>query len=103
MVPVGWQELPGIFEASSNATAERVQRRLEYVLRQLEWRIMEADRLSAKVEEDQAQLDFLRQQLADQSRETDVWRNAYESIMATKTMRAARMPRALYARVRGHP
>jgi hypothetical protein len=99
--PVGWQQLPGTFEASSDATTARAQRRLEYVLRQLEWRIMEADGLWAKVDETQAQLDILRQQVAVRSREAEAWRNEYEATMATKTMRAARIPRELYARIRG--
>jgi chromosome segregation ATPase len=120
VAPVGWQELPGRFEV--DATTARVQRRLEYVLRQLEWRIMETDRLRAQLDEGQARLDegqarldegqaqldegqtqleILRRRLDIQNRETEAWRNAYEAIMATKTMRVARIPRALYARIRG--
>jgi chromosome segregation ATPase len=108
VAPAGWQELPGTFEASGDAETARLERRLEYVLRQLEWRIMEADRLRAQIDETQAQidethaqLDTLRQQLDVQSRETDAWRQEFEAVMATKTMRAARMPRTLYARIRG--
>ena len=121
MAPVGRQELPGRFEVGVDATAARVQRRLEYVLRHLEWRIMETGRLrtqldevqaqldegqaqleerQAQLDEGQAQLDILRRRLDIQNRETDAWRSAYEAIMATKTMRVARMPRALYARIR---
>ena len=115
VAPVGWQELPGRFEVGVDATTARVQRRLEYVLRQLEWRIMETDRLRAQLDEGQARLDegqaqldegqtqleILRRRLDIQNRETEAWRNAYEAIMATKTMRVARIPRALYARIRG--
>ena len=117
VAPVGWQELPGRFEVGVDATTARVQRRLEYVLRQLEWRIMETDRLraqldeghaqllegQAQLDEGQAELDILRRRLDIQNREADAWRNAYEAVMATKTMRVARMPRALYARIRGRP
>lgn len=103
MAPVGWQELPGTFEVSIDATTARVQRRLEYMLRQLEWRIMETDRLRAQLDERQAQLDILRRQLDIQKSETDAWRNEYEAVMATKTMRVARLPRALYARIQGRP
>ena len=115
MAPVGWQEFPGIFETTRDATTGRVQRRLGYVLRQLEWRINEANGLRAKVIDAEAQLDglrarlndaeaqleILRQQVDVRDREADAWRNAYEAMMATKTMRAVRIPRALYARIRG--
>ena len=99
--PVRWQDLPATFEVGTDVTTERVQRRLEYVSRQLEWRIAEADRLRAQADETQARLDMERQRLDVQSRETQVWRSAYEAIMRTKTVRAARVPRALYARIRG--
>jgi hypothetical protein len=97
----GWQELPEKFEVSSAAETARLQRRLEYVLRQLEWRIMEADRLRVQAAEEHAQLEVLHDELEAQNREAVAWRNAYESLMATKTVRAARLPRALYARIRG--
>lgn len=122
MGPAGWQKLPETFEVSGEAATARLQRRLTYVVRQLEWRIEEADRvgsrldeartqlewrveeaarMEAAVEDAHAQLDRLRQELDARTREADAWRRAYEATMATKTMRAARVPRALYARVRG--
>jgi hypothetical protein len=42
----------------------------------------------------------LERRLLELEREAGAWRGQYERVMATKTMRALRVPRSLYGRLR---
>jgi hypothetical protein len=81
----------------------RLERRLDRVLRQLELRIAEIDRLHANYERQllvTARGRQLQRRLVELEREAAAWRGHYEGLMAAKTMKALRLPRAVYGALR---
>jgi hypothetical protein len=100
---VTWQDLSAKFEVSSVERAQRLERRLASVLRQLEIRIAEVDQLRHDLDGDllsSSRGQQLQRRLVDLEREAGAWQGQYERVMATKTMRALRVPRSLYGRLR---
>jgi hypothetical protein len=100
---MSWHELPAEFRVGPEERAQRLERRLASVLRQLELRIAEVDHLRSDF--DRHMLSTSRGQqwqrrLVDLEREAAAWRSQYERLMATKTMKALRVPRSLYGRLR---
>jgi septal ring factor EnvC (AmiA/AmiB activator) len=115
-----WTELPATLEAPTQARADRVERRLGRVLRHLEARLSELDQLRAALAisrreagllqtslgtAEQANAD-LRQRCSDLDRENRALAErcrdrsaAYDSLLATKSMRMLAMPRRIYGHV----
>jgi hypothetical protein len=100
---VSWHELPAEFAVSPDERAQRLERRLASVLRQLELRIAEVDQLRHDFDRQllsSSRGQQLQRRLVELEREAVTWRGQYERLMATKTMRALRVPRSLYGRLR---
>lgn len=81
--------LEELWEPDPAAEAERVTRRLAAVLRELERRSSDADRLQTERDLLAAECHDLRQRASQ-----------YDALMATKTMRLLAVPRQFYARLR---
>jgi len=105
-----WQELPKTLDVNNEALTARLERRVRYVLRQLERRIGEVETLSNEVASLRAELDRARSTNSVAADGVVIGRGELESLrsaarehdalMSTKTMRALKWPRALYARCR---
>lgn len=90
---MSWSELPTTLDVGPEDRGRRVERRLGAVLRQLEQRIAELDRQRSEIA-------ALRADVERHRAEAERWRGEHEALMATKTMRALRLPRSLYSRFR---
>lgn len=70
--------------------------------RQVELRAAAEERLAAALEDARARAGRLEQDLATARSEADHLREELARLMATKTMRALRIPRAVYRRLRSY-
>ena len=93
----------GGLEVSSEALAERLQRRVTALERQLEARIAQVDDLRARLAQQERLTAEARGDASRSRAEADVLRPKaaeYEALMRTFTMRALDRPRVLYAAAR---
>jgi hypothetical protein len=84
-----WQDLPTEVEIGDEDRVARLEARLAHVLRQLETRIAQVDELNAEIV-----------RLRSAREDADRYRRQFDALMATKTMRALRIPRQLYTKAR---
>jgi hypothetical protein len=96
----GWS---GRLEMTEQARADRLARQVRGLARQVEQRAMLAETAQRCLEEKTATIDAQRRELESLRAELSTVRAAadeYDRVMSTKTMRALRIPRQSYARLR---
>ena len=96
-------DLPNALEISDAARSERLARQIRGLTRQLEVRIEVTEALQARLEEQSAALAARETELAAVLVELPALRATaaeYHYVMATKTMRALRLPRRWYGGLR---
>ena len=96
-------QLPDRLEITDEALAARAERRVERLVRQLELRIAELDEVRPRLDRAEAELAAARLALEGCQAELRTARakaDEHDRLLATKTMRLLRVPRAAYGRVR---
>jgi dephospho-CoA kinase len=103
---VSWQELPALLEVDAEERADRLERRLDSVLRQLEWRIAEVDGLRAELQREQR-----ARRRAEQAGPgayvfvlpaalSETLRRGQQKLVVLKASPRLQIPRAMYRRLR---